>query len=206
SKDGQAAPELVKRVMILDNYLKREEVTIRAADKSAVSPPTGIVPHVSVQNAKQGKTIVLLPEKKEFLDPAKTSFTADYIQMAEEQKQQVKRGGKINVYGALSFPDKESTRLPLKLIDGQLVFGKHVEEESQRGKYVDSRKWTIWLDPFTMHYIRGEGALRSTDPSISDVDCVLRDFSWYAPVDKALFGTDPPAGWTDVTEKPGAKR
>jgi hypothetical protein len=41
----------------------------------------------------------------------------------------------------------------------------------------------MWLDPFSMHFIRGEATLRSTDPSVDDVDYVLRDFSEYAPVD-----------------------
>jgi hypothetical protein len=202
TKDGRTAPELVKRVMILDNHLKREEVTIQPQDKSAVSPPDGIVPHVSIQDAEQRKTIILLSEKKKYLDPAKTPFTADYIQWAEDQKQRTKRAGRINVYAALDFPDEKAVRLPLKSIDGHWGFGKHVEEVMQRGKYVDTREWTFWFDPFTMHWIRGEGTLRSTDPSIGEVDYVLRDFLEHAPVDKALFSTDPPPGWTSVTEKP----
>ena len=50
------------------------------------------------------------------------------------------------------------------------------------------------------HIFRGEGTLRSTDPSISfsEVNYVLRDYVEHEPVDKALFRTDPPAGWTNV--------
>lgn len=201
SKDGRRAPELVKRVMILDMHLKREEVTIQSADKSAMPPPPGIVSHISIQDAKQGKTIVLLPEKKEFLDPAKIPFTDDYVQWHEKHKQQSKRSGKSNVYAALNFPDKQATRLPLKSIDGQLAFGKYVEQKVQRNKYLDSSEWTFWLDPFTMQIMRGEVTLRSTDPSIDDVDYMLRAFSLYAPVDKAMFSIDPPPGWTDLSKK-----
>lgn len=205
SKDGQAVPELVKRVMILDNYLKREEVALQPADKTTGASSAGIVPHISVQDAKQKKTIVLLAEKKEFLDPAKTAFIPDYLELTERQMQQAKDADKINVYAELTFPEKESSRLPLKEVDGQLAFGKHVEKKVQRGKYEDSRSWTFWVDPFSRHVIRGEGTLRSTDPSIGEVEYVLRDFKFYAPVDKTLFRIDPPEGWIDWTQKRAVK-
>jgi hypothetical protein len=204
SSDGQAAPELVKRVTILDNYLKREEVALQPADKTAGASPAGIVPHIRIQDAKQKKTIVLLPEKKEFLDPAKTAFISDYIELTEKQMQQAKDAGKINVYAELTFPEKESSRLPLKEVDGQLAFGKHVEKKVQRGKYEDSRSWTFWIDPFSTHIIRGEGTLRSTDPSIGEVNYVLRDFKYYAPVE-TLFSIDPPEGWSDWSQKRAVK-
>jgi hypothetical protein len=200
TKDGQAAPELTKRVMILDNYLKREEVTLHAAGKSAPAPPAGIMPHVSIQDAKARKTIVLQPEKKAHLDPAKTPFTADYIQWFQQQSESTKRAGRINVYAALDFPDEKSALLPLKTIDGHLAFGKHAKEQAERGNYQETRERTFWFDPFTMHCIRGEVTLRSTDPSIGEVDYVLRDFLEHAPIDRALFSTDPPKDWTDLSK------
>jgi hypothetical protein len=200
SKDGRIAPELTKRVMILDNYLKSEEVTIKPADNATVALREGIMPHVSIQDAKRGKTIILLPEKKTFLDPAKTSFTADYLELVQYQKHGSQRARKINVYSGVDPPHQKFTLLPLTTIDSRSAFGKHVEEKVQRGQYLDTREWTYWFDPGGVRIIRVEGTLRSTDPSIGEVDYVLRDFVNYAPVDKALFSTDPPMGWTELSD------
>ncbi len=205
SKDGQVAPELAKRVTILDNYLKREEVALQTADEAVGASPTGVVPHISIQDAKQKKAIVLLSEKKGFLDPTKTEFISDYIELTKKQTQQAKGAGKINVYAELAFPEEGSNKLPLKEVDGQLAFGKHVEKKIQRGQYEDYRSWTFWVDPFSTHIIRGEGTLRSTDPSVGEVDYVLRDFKYYEPVDTTLFSTDPPEGWSDWSQERAVK-
>jgi outer membrane lipoprotein-sorting protein len=198
NRDGRQAPELSKRITILDGHLKREEVTVQSASNSAPLP-AGIEPHVSIQDSKQNKTIFLLPEKKKFIDPVKTAFASDYVQWLKSEEQPGSAVGKVNVFAAINFPEEKAARLPLKELDGQLVFGKHAEEKTQRGDYIDTRDWTIWIDAFSTHIVRGEVKLTSTDPAIGEVTYVLKDFVDGAPVEQSLFSTDPPADYKQIS-------
>ncbi len=200
TRDGHQAPELTKHITILDGHLKREEVSIQAGG-DAEALPAGIEPHVSIQDSKQNKTIFLLPEKKAFIDPTNTAFIPDYVQWIKSLEKPGGAPGKVNVFAAINYPDEKSTRLPLKMIDGGLVFGKRVEEKIQRGQYTDTHEWKMWLDPFSSHIVQGEVKLTSTDSAIPDVEYVLRDFSEGKQVDRSLFSTDPPQGYSDAAKK-----
>jgi hypothetical protein len=100
-----------------------------------------------------------------------------------------------------SISTPNATRLPLKTVDGQVAMGEHFVENTKRGDYIDTREGTLWLGPYTMQIVRGEISLRSTDPSVGQVDYVIHDLSQLKPVDRDLFELTLPAGYTEL-DKP----
>lgn len=177
-KDGRIAPPLSKSVIFLDN-LTRQEIELHPGPDAA-PPPDGIQPSVSTQNLKKKESLVLLPDEKQYFRKAKPTFVFDYVEWFKRLVQPDKLPKSpqyvFNFYGDNDLPDELLTRLPLTTVEGQLAYGKTAEVKTDRGKYTDTRHWTIWVDPFTMHPIHGEASFRSTDPTVPDVDYVLRDF------------------------------
>ena len=129
TKDGQAAPELVKRVMILDNYLKREEVTIQAADKSAAAARWNCAARQHSRCEAGQNALFCCPRRRSSSTRRKRRSRLITFNWPSSKNNRQSARGKSMFTRRSDFPDKKSTRLPLKLIDGQLAFGKHVEQE-----------------------------------------------------------------------------
>jgi outer membrane lipoprotein-sorting protein len=195
TKDGKQAPELVKQVTIWANNLRREEVTLKAGGDDQLAVANGIRSHVRIQDTKQKKSIVLLPDKKEYLDTTKTAFTSDYDWLAMQSASDGKPP-QLDIFGALQLQPKNLKRLPLQTIDGKLALGQVFEQEFERKAGTDTWQRTQWRDLFTSQPIRIEAKFRSTDPSLPDIDWVMRDFVEGVPVDRAQFSLDPPEGYT----------
>ncbi len=200
SPAGLPAPELTKQVNMLDIYLERDVVTLAPADTPTTSLPDGIEPNIRIRDGKHSKVLVLLPEKKQYFNPANFDFASDYIDLLKRQQGQSKPARNSNAISQIN-PSPNTTRLPLKTVDGQVAMGQHFVENTKRGDYIDTREGTLWLGPFTMQIVRGEISLSSTDPSVGHVDYVIHDVSQLKPVDRALFDLTPPAGYTEL-EKP----
>jgi hypothetical protein len=90
SPAGHAVPQLTKQVNMLDIYLERDAVTLAPADASATSVPDGIEPNIRIRDGKHSKVLVLLPEKKQYFNPAQVDFAYDYIDLLKRQQGQSK--------------------------------------------------------------------------------------------------------------------
>ena len=200
AKDGRQLPSIVKHVTLLDNRLKREEVTVESAS-GASSPSAQTSPsiesHIGVLDAKQKKSLVLLPDQKEYFDPAQAKFASDYLQPALGDLWPTNYHN-LGLQDVFNFAGKYK-RLPLVKIDDRLVYGEVVKETKQHGDYSDVFSRTCWVDMFDNQPVRVEGTFRSADPNKPDVNWIADHFEEGDPVDRSLFSIDPPTDYKQIS-------
>jgi outer membrane lipoprotein-sorting protein len=98
----------------------------------------------------------------------------------------------------LRAPAESVKRLPEKTIDSKTAVGFATERKEKTDRFVTTLRSTYWIDTKTKLPIRVEYATHSTNPAIKDSEGLVSDFVFDAPLDPALFSTEPPKGYTDL--------
>ena len=102
----------------------------------------------------------------------------------------------VNFYRKIrEVPAEKAKKLPERTIAGQVAAGFQIVERNERPAGTDTWTGTYWIDPRTKLPLRIEFSRRSTDPTMADSESILTDFVFDAPLDEALFSTNPPAGY-----------
>lgn len=197
TKNGKQAPEIAKKVKLFANQFRRTEVTLKPGGDEQLAAEKGIRSHVRIDDLKQKKSIVLFPDKKEYLDPTKTTFISDYDALAI-QASAGDKPPKRDIYGAWYLQVNNPKLLPVQTVDGKLAIGYVSEKAIERSAGVDTWTRTQWREIFITHDVRIESKFRSTDPSLPDIDWVMSDFVQGEPIDRALFSVEPPEGYRNV--------
>ncbi len=205
-KQGRKGPGEEHKVKILGRHRMREEVS---KTDNGDPLPEGVVsaavadPYVSVFDAKAGKDIMLFPERRTYsiadeilgLDP-------DTLELV---KSRVTPMPQVDFYARLREIPADAAKLPAKRIGDVTVEGFQVIETIQRTRSGHTETWTrtVWVDTATKLPVRIEISMRSTNPMMADSDWVTKDIVFDAPLDEALFSTEPPAGYTDSAKSAG---
>ncbi len=198
----KSGPKIERRVMILGRYLMRAETKVVApGDKLEGGARWGAsAAHIiSITDAKAGKSVHLIPEMKLFtrvqgyasVSPDDGSIKIEKIKPMPEADfyEQVRR-----------FAAGKVEKLPEQMIDGKRAVGfRFVERGERTGKTLVRN---IWVDPATKLPIRME-ATYGSPRGPNDGDAMRSEFIWDAPLDPALFSTEPPEGYTVTTPPTG---
>lgn len=199
-KQGRKLPGEERKVKILGRHRIREEV--RKTDNGDPLPE-GVVstavaePYISILDAKAGKDIMLSPAKLTY------SVTDEILGLDPDTgalvKSRVTPTPQADFYTRLREVPASAAKLPTKQIGDIKAEGFQVVENIKRPKSGHTDTWTrtFWIDPATKLPILIETSHRSTNPMAADSDFVIRDLIFDAPLDEALFSTEPPFGYTN---------
>jgi hypothetical protein len=202
TKQNKAGPVETRKVMILGSHRMREEVKTTAGDPLPKGEvwTTGLADYIMVQNMATGKMIDLYPSEKGYSIPQEIlGIDPDTNEL---KRQKIVPIPKVDFYNQIrGFPADKAKRLPDRTIGGRVATGFQLVETAAgpRGRRTSTR--TYWVDRETKLPVRIEASHRSTDPMMVDSDWVYSDFVFDAPLDEALFSTDPPAGYKDLAPK-----
>jgi outer membrane lipoprotein-sorting protein len=99
----------------------------------------------------------------------------------------------------LRKPSDSVKRLPEKEVDGKMAVGFVTEHEEKTDQFVGTIRNTYWIDKKTKLPVRIELTTHSTNPGVKDREVdLLSDFVFDAPLDPALFSTEPPKGYKNL--------
>ncbi len=216
----------ITRMKILGPDLMRVELSVSHA-KSKEFEEMGIASsNTHITNFGERKEIMLYPEKKTYVIPqskqpaeTKSDAASRLDAMVSASSFAAKRPAAADLFSEVQVPDESMQKLPEKTVDGKKCVGFYLEMNSDTPHGKSTRKWTYWVEPSTKRPVRIErhwnGPL--TGPRIAadgksietvafgrrESDMVISDIVFDAPLDPALFSTDPPKGWTDLAAQSG---
>jgi hypothetical protein len=194
----KSGPDYALQVMILDGCLKRTTVRRKPEDGF----PVGELPEPSpndpfqIDDAKNGKCVYVVPEKRQF------KRTTSYLVYMKDEL------GKVQRYVRPVEPDpdqdferdlrqpvpieKAHKQLPERIVDGRHAIGYEI-----RQYYLDEGMSTTiyWVDTTAQRPVRIEHYFKAVDPKDDIFVRMQRNIVFDAPLDKALFSTDPPPGY-----------
>ncbi len=150
-----------------------------------------------------GHCITIMDEKQMLnIFPDKKGYVlSQYVQMPTDGKNDSRKKGFMwrDTFGELLRAPAESVkRLPEKTIDGTTAVGFVTEREEKFDGFITTSRRTYWIDAKTKLPIRVEFTAHSTNPDIKDSEGLVSDFVFDAPLDPALFSTDPPKGYKNL--------
>ena len=198
-----AGPLEMRKVMILGRYRKREEVKTTAGDPL----PKGHVwttansDCIMIVNAETAAQVTLFPAAKIYRVEHPIFSTGPNTQ--EGKGRAIKPNLKVDFYKLFAhsmqlYPAEKATKVPNRVIGGKTAAGFQFVEKIERSGATETWTRTYWVDPKTKLPVRNEVQFRSTDPMMVDTDWVESDIVFDAPLDVALFSTDPPAGYHEA--------
>jgi hypothetical protein len=196
---GKNPPQVTSLVMVLGTSLQRKDVTVKAGDKLPDGCFWALQPghYIDIYDARQGKSIVLYPEKKTF------QIVGQLISLTDDGKvktEKIEPDPKIDFYAMIrQTPVDPVKRLPEQSIGGKKVIGFVSEEQRKNDRGVDTFRHTFWVDPQTKLPIRIETTMRSTDPQMGETDWDISDLVFDAPLDPKLFSAEPPTGYSELS-------
>jgi hypothetical protein len=206
NKDGLKGPETMDKVMVLGRYRIRTESKMTAPGDplpKGAEWSTSDEPSIMIQNAETGAILSLMPERKRFVVPQ--IFMSLDPDTGELHKEEPRPAPEADFYTRLREVPANAAKLPAKQIGDLKADGFQVVEKIQHPKSGHTDTWTrtFWVDPAAKLPIRIETSYRSTNPTAADSDWVTKDIIFDAPLDEALFSTDPPEGYTDAAKAAG---
>jgi len=207
-------PELEMRVSILGADKMREEVTGKMGNELDGNPHLDQHYTLIVDFGRE-KEIILHPHEKTFLTPQRKLLPAagkDSNVTATAASNFASAHPRPDLYAMFDVPPEATKDLPEKTIDGKKVMGFQYEKSTDGPHGKNTMKVTYWIDPATKRPVRMEKqwispaavAERGTDGKSAEtirrgqVNSVISDIVFDAPLDSALFSTDPPKGYTDA--------
>lgn len=180
--------------MILGSSLMRIEMHVKLIDSPWVgennifSTGGGFFPGhgISVLDNNRGERLLIRPEEK----------TYEIIREGSESWH------KPDFYRRIrDLPREPSAIIPEQVIDGKKAVGFVYEKKYGDNSYPAVETRTFWIDIETKLPIRIENKFRATRQDSDESDNVTSEIVFDAPLDPALFSTDPPPGYTNLAEK-----
>lgn len=201
-KPNIKGPGEIRRVKILGSHRMREEVKTTAGDPLPEEQvwTVGHSAYVMIQNMATGKMIDLYPSEKGYSIPHEILGIDPNTD--EVKKQKIVPMPKVDFYNQIrGFPVDKAKKLPDRIIDGRTAAGFQIVETAERPRGRATSTRTYWIDRETKLPVRIEASFRSEDPMMGDSEWVFSEFVFDAPLDEALFSTDPPEGYKDLAPK-----
>jgi outer membrane lipoprotein-sorting protein len=179
-----------RRVMILGRYLQREEV------EEIWQGGRNLPAWIAISDLEKGKYVVVWPSEKRFV------ILTDQVTLSPEggvkKEEQLTAQPEADLYQRIrEIPADATTRLPERTVGNKQVVGFYYEETKGSSTW----KRTFWVDPATRLPVQIEVSHRSTAPNTGPSDWVQSDFEFDNKLNKSLFSTDPPEGYTVETTK-----
>jgi hypothetical protein len=189
--------EMVRQVKILGTSLLREEYELRKLPADGKAQPALERSFVVICDAKAGKKIWLNHGKK---------VCHVVVQQLIVERDGTRRRVKIVPQPDADFGQEVRRPMPPNLqrlaareIDGRMAIGYREVDWSPSNW---SRAWTTtwWIDSQTQKPLEIERKSQSIQPD-DESTVVYRGNVFDAPLDPALFGTEPPQGYSVVIEE-----
>lgn len=200
AQDNRLLEKSAKQVMILGTYMMREEVkTVPGKNSVGGAVPTQPASYVVIYDAKNGKLVTLVPEKKTFVKIQRILGIDDDGKVVESK---VTPNPQADFYTRIrKFPADKAKKLPARNVAGKVATGFVFEEKIKSNHGTDTWTRTYWVDADTKLPLRIEVNFRTTNPIMGNTDWVQSDIVFDVPFDRSLFSTEVPAGYTDVTRE-----
>ena len=195
----KGGPEYVRHVMILDRCLKRTIYRRKPADGFPVGElpePNSNDPY-GVDDAKNGKRVYVVPDKREFKRiTSSMAYWKNALGKVQRHAMPVQPDPDEDFEGELRQPvpiEKAHKQLPERIVDGHQAIGYQI----RRFYLNEGMSTTIyWVDTRTQLPVRIEHHFKPVDPKEDMVVRIQRNIIFDAPLDKSLFSTDPPPGYS----------
>ena len=180
--------------MILGSALMRVEMHIKLVDSPWVgennifSTAGGFFPGhaISVLDNNRGELLLIRPDEK----------TYEIIREGSES------WAKPDFYRQIrELPREPSKILPEQDFDGKKAVGFVYEKKFDDLSYPAVQTRTFWIDINTKLPIRIESKSRGTRQDSEESDYVTSEIVFDAPLDQALFSTEPPPGYTNLAQE-----
>lgn len=199
-EQDRVGPQEERRVMVLGGSRVREEVRQTTAGDPLPEGRMWVLGpkhYVMISDYAKGKFMTLFPEDKGYVIEREVMSIDD---KGNIHKEELKSLPQADFYAAIrTVPLDQANRLADREMDGRLVAVFQTVTTRKRHAGTSTYTRTYWVDPQTKLPVRIETTIRSTDPKMSDSDFVRRDIVFDAPLDEALFSTDAPAGYRDLS-------
>ncbi len=186
-------PRYVLKVTILDGCLRRRSMRPRPKEGFSREEPAAPDSHdfFEIYDARNGKRVYVFPDKREFVvvkGVRRCSGSGQYWTDPVIPDP----GANFDEFLRRPVPVEKATELPERIVDGKRAIGFLVARLSLRGMSTT----TYWVDPTTQLPIRIEDRHQPIDPDEDGSESIRRNIIFDAPIDRSLFDTDPPAGYT----------
>ncbi|MBX3415609.1 MAG: hypothetical protein KF708_23190, partial [Pirellulales bacterium] len=153
--------------------------------------------YVMISDYAEGKFMTLFPADKGYVIEREVMGIDDKGKVHKEKLGPLPQA---DFYAAIrTVPLDQAKKLSDREMDGRLVSGFQLVATRERAAGTSTYTRTYWVDPRSKLPVRIETTIRSTDPKMSNSEFVQRDIVFDAPLDEALFSTDPPAGYHDLS-------
>ncbi len=201
--DGYRGPKTETTVQILGRYLERVERR-QVTDGDELPKGRGWLRqpehYITISDLEKGIYVNLFPDDKRYTrNDTVMSLSEDGLKV-ETRKVEPRPGA--DLYASMSsVPFDKAEVIPSRRIDGRLALGYRIDEQIEKEDGIDDWKRIYWVDPDTKLPVRIEVSHTSTRPRMADSYWIQRDFEFNVDMDEALFGTELPPGYKDVSRK-----
>ena len=195
-----------RRVYILGRHLWRvesriDQTIVDQTLEAVFAKVTGQIvmgPYISISNLATGKHVMVYPDEKRF-------FVLTHQIMKDKNgkiksKEELKPNLEIDLYEQIrTIPAGAVRELGESEIDGKQAIGFAFESD----QYVWKRSDVYWIDPDSRLPVKIVVRLFTEDTGAESQRWVLSDFVFDQALDRSLFDTNPPEGYTveeDVIE------
>ncbi|MGD9723456.1 MAG: hypothetical protein AB7O59_18660 [Pirellulales bacterium] len=193
TKEGEPG-DFTDEVQILDGALLRRHIVFRKAPAPGKPVSEVYNEFTEIQDAIQGKKIVLYEQKKECavvtheirVYPSGEKRRVEIVPWPEADFGQYLRRGQPQF----------AKKLPARIIDGKTAIG--LLEVNRIGS--DTLTTTWWIDAKTQLPIRIDSQVTATSGKVTHT-AAYKDIVFGAPLDRALFSVAPPAGYKVVVDE-----
>jgi hypothetical protein len=193
SASTSRGPDYVAQVFILDGNLKRMSVKRRPKDGFQAEPIAApdLNDPFEVHDAKNGRRVFVYTDKRQFV---RVKNIRHCYGPGKYRDVEVKPDPDVNFDAFLRqpIPTANAKELPERIVDGRPAIGFLVEDRREQATWTE----TYWVDPQTKLPIRIERRYQPSDPKEDGSELVRRSIIFDAPLDRSLFNTDPPAGYS----------
>lgn len=201
--DGYRGSKTETTVQILGRYLERvERRQVSEGDELPEGRHWARQPghYITISDLENGIYVNLFPKEKIYTrHDSVMSLSEDGLKV---EKRKVKPRPGADLYASMSsVPFDKAKEIPSRRIDDRLTLGYRIDEYTEKEDGIDEWKRIYWVDPDTKLPVRIEVSHTSTRPRMSDSYWIQRDFEFNVDLDEALFSTELPPGYEDVSRK-----
>lgn len=203
NNDGYRGPKTETTVYISGRYLERvERRQVSEGDELPEGQHWVRQPehYITISDLEKGIYVNLFPKEKLYSrNDTVMGLSQDGMMFIERR---VKPRPGADLHASMSnVPFDKAEKIPSRRIDDRLVFGYRITEKIEKEDGIDYWERIYWVDPDTKLPVRIEVSHNSTRPRTASSRWIQRDIEFNVDLDKTLFSTEIPPGYTDKSRE-----
>lgn len=203
NNDGNRGPKTETTAYISGRYLERvERRQVSEGDELPEGQHWVRQPehYITISDLKNGIYVNLFPKEKLYSRNGTVMGLSQDGMMFIERRVKPRPGA--DLYASMSnVPFDKAEKIPSRRIDDRLVFGYRITEKIEKEDGIDYWERIYWVDPDTKLPVRIEVSHNSTRPRTASSRWIQRDIEFNVDLDKTLFSTEIPPGYTDKSRE-----